>query len=71
MPEAKLTPEEAEALRTVLASLTVRTRTGQLGIGHAGRFVATDLIVRKPTLSLLDAAARKIGLSNGIRRDSS
>jgi hypothetical protein len=71
MPEARLTPEEAGALRSVLASVAVRTRTGQVGIGHAGRFVATDVIVRKPTLNLLDSVAHKVGLGSGIRRDSS
>lgn len=64
MPEVKLTPAEVEALRAVLSSLRVKTRTGEIGVLHgADRFVSTQTVFRKPERDALDAVARKVGLS--------
>jgi hypothetical protein len=66
MPDVRLSPEEAAALRTVLQALVVKRRTGELGIVHgAGRFVSTQRIYRKPELEALQAAARKLGAALG------
>ncbi|HET7460313.1 MAG TPA: hypothetical protein VFJ82_03660 [Longimicrobium sp.] len=63
MPDVRLTPEEAAALRTALSALVVKKRTGELGIVHgAARFVSTQRIFRRPELDALHAAARKLGL---------
>ena len=69
MPEAKLTPEESQVLRTVLAAISVRTRTGEVGIVHGlERFVSAQVILKKKDLDTLDTAARKVGLGGGIKR---
>ena len=66
--EVRLRDEEAKALRAALASLCVKSRTGEVGIMHgADRFVSTQRVLKKPELESLDAAARKLGLG-GIRR---
>jgi hypothetical protein len=63
MPEARLTAEEAEAVRAALSTFLVKSRTGELGIMRGPeRFVSTDRIFRKKDRELLDAAARKLGL---------
>ena len=68
MAEVKLRDEEAQALRAALASLCVRSRTGEVGIVHgADRFVLTQRVFKKAELDSLEAAARKLGLS-GLRR---
>lgn len=68
MAEVKLRDEEAQVLKATLASLCVKSRTGEVGIVRgADRFVSTDRVFKKPELEALDAAARKLGLS-GIRR---
>ena len=67
MTDAKLTSQEAGALRKVLATLVVRDRTGEVGIIHgAERFVSTQLCLRKADRELLDAAAAKVGLSSVV-----
>jgi hypothetical protein len=67
MPEAKLTAEEVDALRTALGALAVRRRTGALGVLHAGRFVeAGHLRLPKSERDALDRVARKLGLPNGL-----
>ncbi|MDF1501720.1 hypothetical protein [Roseisolibacter sp. H3M3-2] len=67
MPEVKLTAAEAEVLRTVLAALAVKGRTGEVGILHgADRFVSTQQLLKRADREALESAARKIGLS-GLR----
>jgi F0F1-type ATP synthase epsilon subunit len=69
MPEVKLTAEEADVLRHVLASLAIKTRTGELGILHGmDRFVSTQRIFKKAERKVLDDAARKLGLSGGVKQ---
>lgn len=67
MSEAKLSATEAEVLRSVLQSVVVRTRTGELGIVHGvDRFVGTALMLKAAELGALEAVARKVGLG-GVR----
>jgi len=64
MSEVRLTAEEADAVRAAMASLVVKSRTGELGIMHgADRFVSMQRIFRKKDREMLDAAARKLGLA--------
>ena len=67
MADIKLSPEEAQILRTVLNTIVVRDRTGEFGILHGlERLVSTHRPFTKPERTLLDAALRKLGLP-GIR----
>jgi hypothetical protein len=69
MAEVRLTDEEAQALRRALQAFVARTRTGELGIMHGlDRFVSNQTTFRRPDLESLDSAARKLGLSAGVRR---
>jgi hypothetical protein len=69
VPELKLSPEEAQVLRKALSALAIRQRTGELGILHGmERFVSTNVSFRRPDLEALDAAARRLGLPDGVRR---
>jgi hypothetical protein len=71
VPEAKLTADEAAVLTTVLATLVVRPRTGEIGMVHgAERFVSTHISLKKVERDALDRAARKLGLTNGIAEHS-
>ena len=68
MPEVKLTAAEADVLRTVLAALSVKGRTGEVGIIHgADRFVSTQQILKKADREALESAAMKVGL-RGLRQ---
>lgn len=59
-----LTDEEAAVLREVLAHLVVQQRTGRIGVRHGlDRFVAIDLVLKKPQRLLLESAARKVGVA--------
>jgi len=50
-------------------SLAIRRRTGELGIVHGmERFVSTQLPLKAAQQTALDALARKLGLSGGVRR---
>jgi hypothetical protein len=70
--EIKLSKEEASILREVLAHMKIRNRTGELGILHGmERFVSTNVTLKKQHLELLDSAAKRLGLSNGIKRTDS
>ena len=67
MPDIKLTPEEAQALRAALGRFAIRARTGELGIVHgADRFVSTQLCLRKPDKEALNSVAAKLGIRSGI-----
>ena len=67
MADLKITQEEAQALRAALATLAIRTRTGELGIVHgANRFVSTQLCLRKADKDALNSVAAKVGLGKGI-----
>ena len=67
MPETKLNSDEADVLRSLLQSVVVRLRTGEVGIEHgANRFVGTALTLKAPERGVLDAIARKVGLG-GVR----
>ena len=62
MSDIELTPEESAVLRAVLSKLSVRERTGEVGIIHgADRFVSTQLILKKSEREKLTAAALKLG----------
>jgi hypothetical protein len=64
MAEVRLTPDEANALRSALSTLVVKARTGELGLLHgADRFVSSQRIFKKAERDALDAAARKLGLA--------
>jgi hypothetical protein len=66
--EMKLSAEEAEVLCMVLASVAVKQQTGELGIVHGvGRFVSNGRALRKEQRTALDAAAKKLGLSVGVK----
>jgi hypothetical protein len=72
LSETRLRAEEAAVLATALRPLVIRGRTGQLGFMYgADRFVAAGPILRKSERELLDAVARKCGLTAGIRIDKS
>lgn len=63
MAEVKLTPDEIAVLRCALSKLTVRGRTGELGILHGlDRFVSTQLILKKADRDALNSIASKVGL---------
>lgn len=67
--EAKLNNEEISVLKVVLKQLTIRSRTGELGIIHGmNRFVSTNQTFKKNELEHLDEIAKKIGLANGLGR---
>jgi F0F1-type ATP synthase epsilon subunit len=71
MSETKLSSEELQVLRAVIAPIVVKSRTGELGILHGmGRFVSTQVILKKKDLDVLDSVAKKIGLGGGIKRTS-
>lgn len=56
--------DEAEMLRLILSKVVVEKRTGQIGIVHgAGRFVSTQVALKKDGRALLDRLARKVGLT--------
>ncbi|MEO5930240.1 MAG: hypothetical protein ABIR47_09940 [Candidatus Kapaibacterium sp.] len=58
-------------LRVVLASIVIKTGTGELGVLHGMRRfvgVSSHISFRKKDLSILDSLAKKSGLSNGVRR---
>ena len=70
IPEARLTTDESQALRTVLTVLSLRSHTGEVGLMHGlDRFVSSQVILKKCDLDILDAAARKLGLGGGIKRN--
>ena len=71
MADLNLSTEEAALLRSVLAPLVIKSRTGEVGILHGmGRFVSTQVILKKRELDTLDEVARKLGLGSGIGRTS-
>jgi hypothetical protein len=64
---ATLREAEISALATVLRSIVVRDRTGEIGIAHgAGRFVSTNVCLKKAEREALDSAVRKVGLTAGV-----
>ena len=69
MSDTQLSSEELQILRAALAPLVVKIRTGELGILHGmERFVSTQVILKKKDLDVLDSAAKKLGLGDGIKR---
>jgi hypothetical protein len=51
MAELKLTDDEVQAIRAVLGAVTIRRRTGELGITHGlERFVSTRVVVERRLL---------------------
>lgn len=63
--EIKLNNEETSVLRVLLSQLTIKSRTGELGIIHGmDRFVSTNQVFKKKELEHLDQLAQKIGLNN-------
>lgn len=72
MSETKLSAEEAQVLRAIIAPLAIKSRTGELGILHGmDRFVSTQVILKKKELDVLDSVAKKLGLSGGVKRTAS
>lgn len=71
MSDTKLSSEELQVLRAVLAPLVVKSRTGELGVLHGmDRFVSTQVILKKKDLNVLDAVAKRLGLNGGIKRSN-
>lgn len=69
MAEVKLSSDELELLRVAITPLVIKIRTGELGILHGmERFVSTRIRLKKRELDLLDSAAKKLGLNEGIKR---
>jgi hypothetical protein len=69
MADVKLSTDELEMLRVALTPLVIKIRTGELGIVHGmERFVSTHICLKKRELELLDAAAKKLGVGDGIKR---
>ena len=63
-----LTSEQAAAVASALRELAIRSRTGELGVLHGmDRFVATGCPLKKEQRATLDEAARKLGLTDGVR----
>jgi hypothetical protein len=68
MTETELSKEESEILKTVLGKLTIKKRTGKIGILHGmDRFVSTHLCLNKKEIEWLASAVAKIGLKSGIK----
>lgn len=61
-----LTKDEEAVLRLVLSSLSIKSRTGELGVMHAGRFVSAQgsqtAVLKKEQREVLNAVARKAGI---------
>ncbi len=66
MLDMKLTEDEVAILKLALSSLSVKSRTGELGVMHAGRFVSVQgtqpVILKKEEKEILDKVAKKVGL---------
>lgn len=63
-----LTAEESDVLRAVAGRLSIRKRTGEVGILHGmERFVSTQLCLKKKERQALDSALEKLGLRGGIK----
>ena len=68
MASISLSDEETKELRTLLSTIHIRERTGEIGVLHGlDRFVSTNVCKKKKEIEALDAVARRCGLS-GIRR---
>lgn len=67
--EVKLTEDEIAILRLVLSALSVKARTGELGVMHAGRFISVQdgraVILKREDKNTLDRVARRLGI-NGL-----
>ncbi len=69
MSDTKLSAEELQILRVVIAPLVVKSRTGELGILHGmERFMSTHVRLKRKDLEVLDSLAKRIGLGDGIKR---
>ncbi|HRH42482.1 MAG TPA: hypothetical protein PKY82_12720 [Pyrinomonadaceae bacterium] len=69
MADVKISSEELELLRVIMSPLVIKSGTGELGINHGmDRFISSQVILKKKDLELLDYLAKKVGLSNGIKR---
>ncbi len=69
MADVKLSSDELQILRTIMANLVIKSRTGELGICHGmSRFVSAQVILKKKELEVIDSLCKKIGLSNGIKQ---
>jgi hypothetical protein len=67
MAEIKITDDETQALRAILSCLVLRDRTGELGLLHgADRFVSSQRTFTKPERAVIQAVAKKLGLSSGL-----
>jgi hypothetical protein len=63
MAQVILNDPESKQLARAVRHLTIRSRTGELGIVHgADRFVSTNDCFRKVELEQLELALRKLGI---------
>jgi hypothetical protein len=61
--------DEALILKEVLKQISIRKRTGELGVLHGtDRFASNHTVFRKQHLEVLDTIARKLGLNSGVNR---
>jgi hypothetical protein len=65
-----LTSEEADVLRRVLRTIAVRRRTGEVGVVNGvNRFVSTKQPLMQQDREVLNAVARKLGLTGITQYD--
>lgn len=58
-----ISESEKEILKVVLSQITIKKRTGELGIVHGmDRFVSTKLSLKKDGVETLDQLAKKFGI---------
>jgi len=68
MPSVSLSEEELKELKTVLSTIHLKERTGEIGILHGlDRFVSAKIILKKKEVEALDAIAKRCGLA-GLKR---
>jgi len=68
MADVKLTDDETQALRAILSCLVLRDRTGELGLLHGlDRFVSSQRAFSKAERAVVQAVAKKLGLSSGLQ----
>lgn len=61
----KLESDEAAVLKAILQRISIRKRTGEVGIIHgAERFVSTQLALKKLERKALESLAAKAGIKN-------
>lgn len=60
--EIKIFEAELEILKLLLSQITIKNRTGEIGIMHGTeRFVSTKIVLKKDGVQLLQQLAKKAG----------